>query len=162
MRKTLLILILLPGFCFAQVNWFEKETFFFASTEIDVKNAFFEGTVNPRAYDGMFNFGYRNRSFQAQATYENFKAIDFYSFGIKVGHVFNHERVWNYLLLGGFELIQRNVPWLHEVLHFSASVSGQLEYHYKNFFVLLRLEGRLRSDIDKLKGSGSGGIGYKF
>ncbi|WZL88292.1 hypothetical protein VS868_11865 [Salinimicrobium sp. 3283s] len=162
MKNLLFLFLLIPAICTAQVNWFEKEAFFFASTEIDVKNAFFGGTVNDRAYDGIFNFGYRNRGFQVQASYENFKAIDFYSFELRAGHVFNHGRQWNYLLLGGLGWIQRNVEWLQKVLYPAASLSAQLEYHTGSFFFLLRWEGRLRTDLNMLKPSGFGGIGFKF
>jgi hypothetical protein len=163
MKNLLFLLILVPGICAGQkVNWFEKETFFFVSTEVDPRNAIFGSPVNPPAYDGVLNIGYRNHGFQIQASYENFKAIDFYSFGFQAGHVFNHGEVWNYTLLGGLGWIQRNVDWIKNYLYASASISSQLEYHYYSFFLFVRGEGRYRHDLDKFKPSGYVGIGYKF
>lgn len=162
--KTFLILIMVfPVLCTAQpVNWFEKENFLFVSTEIDARNALFGSPVNPPAYDGVFNLGYRDHGFHVQASYENFKAIEFYSFGFKAGHVFNYEGDWNYTVLAGLGWIQRNVDWIQKTLHGSASISGQMEYHVHRFFLFLRGEGRVRTDINKFKPSGYAGIGFKI
>jgi hypothetical protein len=163
MKNLIFLLILLPGICVGQsVNWFEKESFFFVSTEVDARNIIFGSAVNKPSYDGLLNIGYRNQGFQVQASYENFRAIDFYSLEFRAGHVFNHDGVWNYTLLGGLGWIQRNVDWIQKRLHLSASISGQLEYHFYSFFFFVRGEGRLRTDLEKLKASGYAGIGYKF
>ena len=157
------ILLLIPLLSSAQrFTKFEKEVFFFASTEFDPRNAAVGSRVNGPAFDGVFNVGYRNYGFQAQASYEHFRNIGFYSFGFQAGHVFNRKSNWNYALLGGIGWIQRNVNWLKYDLHGSASISGQLEYHYDNFFFLMRSEGRLRGDLDKFIASGYAGIGYKI
>ena len=157
------ILLLIPLLASAQrFTKFEKEVFFFASTEFDPRNAAVGSRVNGPAYDGVFNLGYRNHGFQAQASYENFKTIGFYSFGFQAGHVFNHESNWNYTVMGGMGWIQRNVNWIRDYLHGSASVSGQIEYHYDNLFFLVRSEGRFRGDLDKFITSGYAGIGFKI
>ena len=161
--RLIAILLLIPLLSSAQrFTKFEKDVFFFASTEFDPRNAAVGSRVNGPAFDGVFNVGYRNYGFQAQASYEHFRNIGFYSFGFQAGHVFNRESNWNYTLLGGVSWIQRNVTWLKYTLHGSASVSGQLEYHYDNFFVLVRSEGRFRGDLDKFIPSGYAGIGYKI
>ena len=127
----------------------------FTSVELNV----FE--INTQGIDGVFNIGFRDQSFQIQAGYENFKAIDFYSFGIKAGYVFNANRRFNYLLLGGISWIQRNTALLNR-LNVSVSLNGQAEYHLNPVFLLARFEGRYRGDIKKIIPAVYAGIGVKF
>ena len=157
--KSAITLIL---YFFISLQSFSQEVFFFVSSEVDVRNAIFGSPSNSPAYDGVFNLGYRNHGFQVLASYENFKAIDFYSFGFQAGHVFNHEGDWNFVLLGGLSWIQRNVDWLQKVLFLSGSLSGQVEYQFSSFFVSLRGEGRFRGDLNEVIPSGYAGIGFKF
>lgn len=153
-----LLFLFLPFLAFSQTH---KETFFLTSVELDIRNAFVGSEVNPAAIDGVFNVGFRDHSFQIQASYENFKAIDFYSFGIKSGYVFNPEGKMNYLLLGGLSGIQRNVEWTKR-LSLGASLNVQIEYHLDPFFFFTRVEGRYRGDIREVIPSVYGGIGIKF
>ena len=153
-----LLFLFLPFLAFGQI---QKETFFFTSIEIDVRNSLVGSDVNEPAIDGVLNIGFRDHSFQIQASYENFKAIDFYSFGIRSGYVFNPEGNVNYLLLGGLSGIQRNVDWTKR-LSIGASINGQIEYHLHPFFILTRVEGRYRGDIKEVIPSVYGGLGIKF
>ena len=148
----------MPFITFGQ---FHKDSYVFMSAEVDVRNAIIGSPTNAPAYDGVFNIGYREESFQIQASYENFKALDFYSFGFKTGYVFNHERNWNYTLMGGLSLIQRNVTWTKR-LNCSASLNAQIEYHLSSWFVFARSEGRYRGDIKEVIPSGYLGIGIKL
>ena len=153
-----LLFLFLPFLAFSQ---FQPKTFLFTSVEVDIRNALVGSDVNEAAYDGVFNVGFRDQNFQIQASYENFKAIDFYSFGIKAGYVFNANRRFNYLLLGGISWIQRNVQWTKR-LSASVSLNGQIEYHLNPVFLLARFEGRYRGDIKEIIPSVYGGVGVKF
>jgi len=153
-----LLFLLIPFLAFSQ---FQPETFLFTSIELDIRNAIVGSDVNPAAIDGVFNVGFRDQNFQIQASYENFRAIDFYSFGFKGGYVFNSEGNFNYLLLGGISLIQRNVEWTKR-LSTSVSLDGQAEYHLNPVFFLARFEGRYRGDIKEIIPSVFTGIGIKF
>ena len=153
-----LFFLLIPFLAFSQ---FQPETFFFTSVELDIRNALVGSDVNSAAIDGIFNVGFRDQSFQIQASYENFKAIDFYSFGFKGGYVFNADGNFNYLLLGGISLIQRNVQWTKR-LNASVSLNGQIEYHLNPVFLLARFEGRYRGDLKEVIPSVYAGIGVKF
>jgi len=153
-----LFFLLIPLLAFSQ---FQPETFLFTSVELDIRNALVGSDVNEAAIDGVFNVGFRDKTFQIQASYENFRAIDFYSFGFKGGYVFNYEGNFNYLLLGGISLIQRNVQWTKR-LNASVSLNGQIEYHLNRVFLLVRIEGRYRGDLKKVIGSGYIGIGIKL
>ena len=153
-----LLFLLLPFLAFSQ---FQPETFLFTSIELDIRNALVGSDVNPAAIDGVFNLGFRDQNFQIQASYENFRAIDFYSFGFKGGYVFNYGGNFNYLLLGGISLIQRNVEWTKR-LSASVSLNGQAEYHLNPVFLLTRIEGRYRGDIKEIIPSVYAGIGIKF
>ena len=153
-----LFFLLIPLLAFGQ---FQPETFLFTSVELDIRNALVGSDVNEAAIDGVFNVGFRDKTFQIQASYENFRAIDFYSFGFKGGYVFNYEGNFNYLLLGGISLIQRNVQWTKR-LNASVSLNGQIEYHLNRVFLLVRIEGRYRGDLKKVIGSGYIGIGIKL
>jgi len=153
-----LFFLLIPLLTFGQFN---SETFLFTSVEVDVRNALVGSDVNEAAIDGVFNVGFRDKTFQIQASYENFRAIDFYSFGFKGGYVFNYEGHFNYLLLGGISLIQRNVEWTKR-LNTSVSLNGQVEYHFSRVFLLVRIEGRYRGDLKEVIPSVYGGVGVKF
>jgi len=153
-----LFFLLIPFLAFSQ---FQPETFLFTSVELDIRNALVGSDVNSAAIDGVFNVGFRDQNFQIQASYENFKAIDFYSFGFKGGYVFNYEGNFNYLLLGGISLIQRNVQWTKR-LNTSFSLNSQAEYHFNRVFLLVRIEGRYRGDIKEVIPSMYGGVGVKF
>ncbi len=143
------IMFLLPWMSFAQG---------FISTGIDARNAVFGSEVNEAAYDGILNAGFRSDDFQIQASYENFKAIDFYSFGIKSGMVLNHKGNVNYLPLLGISYIQRNVTWTKR-LNVSVSLSAQIEYHIQRVFFYIRNEGRYRGDLKQIVFSGYVGMG---
>lgn len=167
MKKLLqpfIIALLFPLLCVGQhSNPFEKDVFFFVGTEIDPRNAIFGSPVNEPAFDGLLNIGYRNHGFQVQASYENFHAINFSSYGIQLGHVFNHNGKFNYALLGGVSLIQRKVSWLQKELFGSASISGQMEYHcFSRLYFFMRAEGRYRGDLNMLKPSGYAGVAVKI
>ncbi|GHA32779.1 hypothetical protein GCM10007103_12780 [Salinimicrobium marinum] len=159
-----IFIILIPLLCQGQYfNRAEKPSFFFVGTELDPRNAIYGSPVNEPAFDGVLNMGYRNHGFQVQASYENFNAIKFSSYGFQMGHVFNHEGNFNYALLGGLSMIERHVSWLQKVLFGSASISGQMEYHcFSRFYFSLRAEGRYRGDLEKFKPSGYAGIGLKI
>ena len=150
--KTL-IFLLLPLMSFAQLR---------ISTEVDPKNALFGSKVNEAAYDGTFSIGYRIQDFQAQATYETFKEIGFKSYMVHAGKVLNEEGKFNYVLLGGLGIIERDVNWLDIVWHPSVSFSIQGEYHLGRMFLTARPEIRYRGDLKKFIGSGYIGIGINL
>ena len=151
--KTLILLLLIPLMSFSQLR---------ISTEVDIRNAVFGSDVNEAAYDGTFSLGYRIQDFQAQMTYETFKKIGFKSYMIHAGKVINPEGKFNYVLLGGIGMIERNVNWLNIVWHPSVSFSIQGEYHLGRMFLSARPEIRYRGDLKKLIGSGYIGIGIKL
>jgi len=150
--KTL-FLLLIPLMSFSQLR---------ISTEVDLRNAVFGSDVNEAAYDGTFSIGYRIQDFQAQMTYETFKEIGFKSYMVHVGKVLNPEGKFNYVILGGLGMIERNVNWLNIVWHPSVSFSIQGEYHLGRMFLSARPEIRYRGDLKKAIGSGYIGIGIKF
>jgi len=146
--KTILLLLLIPLMSFSQLR---------ISTEVDLRNA-----VNEAAYDGTFSIGYRIQDFQAQMTYETFKEIGFKSYMIHAGKVINPEGKFNYVLLGGIGMIERNVNWLNIVWHPSVSFSIQGEYHLGNVFLSARPEIRYRGDLKNFIASGYAGIGINL
>jgi len=150
--KTL-ILLLIPLMSFAQLR---------ISTEVDPKNALFGSDVNEAAYDGTFSIGYRTQDFQAQMTYETFKEIGFKSYMIHAGKVLNEEGKFNYVLLGGLGIIERDVNWLNIVWHPSVSFSIQTEYYLGRIFLSARPEIRYRGDLKTFIGSGYVGIGINL
>ena len=147
--KTL-ILLLIPLMSFSQLR---------ISTEVDPRNALFGSDANEAAYDGTFSLGYRIQDFQAQMTYETFQEIGFKSYMIHAGKVLNEEGKFNYVLLGGLGMIERNVTWLNIVWHPSVSFSVQGEYHLGGIFLTARPEIRYRGDLKKFIASGYIGIG---
>jgi len=150
--KTL-IFLLIPLMSFSQLR---------ISTEVDPRNAVFGSDVNEAAYDGTFSLGYRIQDFQAQMTYETFKEIGFKSYMIHAGKVLNEEGKFNYVLLGGIGMIERNVDWLNIVWHPSVSFSIQGEYNLGRMFLSARPEIRYRGDLKKIIGSGYIGIGINL
>ena len=150
--KTL-ILLLIPLMSFSQLR---------ISTEVDPRNAIFGSNVNEVAYDGTFSIGYRIQDFQTQMTYETFKKIGFRSYMIHAGKVINPEGRFNYVLLGGLGMIERNVDWLNIVWHTSVSFSIQGEYNLGRMFLSVRPEIRYRGDLKGLIGSGYIGIGINL
>ena len=150
--KTL-IFLLIPLMSFSQLRIF---------TEVDPGNALFGSDVNEAAYDGTFSIGYRIQDFQAQMTYETFQGIGFKSYMIHAGKVLNPEGRFNYVLLGGLGMIERNVNWLNIVWHPSVSLSIQTEYHLGSIFLSARPEIRYRGDLKKIIGSGYIGIGINL
>ena len=150
--KTILLL-LIPLMSFSQLR---------ISTEVDPKNVLFGSEVNEAAYDGTFSIGYRIQDFQAQMTYENFQEIGFKSYMVHAGKVLNEDGKFNYVLLGGLGMIERNVTWLNIVWHPSVSFSIQGEYHLGRMFLTARPEMRYRGDLKKFIPSGYIGIGIKF
>jgi len=150
--KTL-IFLLIPLMSFSQLR---------ISTEVDIRNALFGSEVNEAAYDGTFSIGYRIQDFQAQMTYETFQEIGFKSYMIHAGKVLNPEGKFNYVLLGGIGMIERNVNWLNIVWHPSVSFSIQGEYHLGRMFLTARPEIRYRGDLKKFISSGYIGIGINL
>ena len=150
--KTL-IFLLIPLMSFSQLR---------ISTEVDPGNAVFGSDVNEAAYDGTFSIGYRIQDFQAQMTYETFKEIGFKSYMIHAGKVLNEEGKFNYVLLGGLGIIERDVNWLDIVWHPSVSFSIQGEYHLGRMFLTARPEIRYRGDLKNFIGSGYIGIGFNL
>ena len=150
--KTL-IFLLIPFMSFSQLRIY---------TEVDPRNAVFGSDVNEAAYDGTFSIGYRIQDFQAQMTYETFKEIGFKSYMIHAGKVLNEEGKFNYVLLGGLGIIERDVNWLDIVWHPSVSFSIQGEYHLGRMFLTARPEIRYRGDLKNFIGSGYIGIGFNL
>ena len=150
--KTL-FLLLIPLMSFSQLR---------ISTEVDLRNAVFGSDVNEAAYDGTFSIGYRIQDFQAQMTYETFKEIGFKSYMVHAGKVLNEEGKFNYVLLGGLGIIERNVNWLDIVWHPSVSFSIQGEYNLGRMFLTARPEIRYRGDLKNFIGSGYIGIGINL
>jgi len=150
--KTLIFLLIL-FMSFSQLRIY---------TEVDPRNAVFGSNINEAAYDGTFSIGYRIQDFQAQMTYETFKEIGFKSYMINAGKVLNEEGKFNYVLLGGIGMIERNVNWLNIVWHPSVSFSIQTEYNLGNIFLTARPEIRYRGDIKNFIGSGYIGIGINL
>lgn len=154
----LIILLLFPVLCFSQ---FQKEKYFFISTEVDPRNAIFGSEVNPPAYDGVFNIGYRDNGINFQLAYETFAAIKFQSLELKGGYILNNTENFQYGALFGLGFIFRDVDWT-KAMSCSVSLSGQVEYHFDKIFVFARGEGRYRGDIQKIIPSGYIGLGLKL
>lgn len=158
MKTWFLILFIIPLFCNAQFYEFEKENYFFISSGVDIRNAVYGGTVNSRALDIVFGIGARTGNFQAEAWYESFTRIKYEALGMNLNYVFQPEKRW--VPMAGLELgiIKRpkhNTPTL--------ALIAQLDYNFSRFFVFIRGQGKLRTDLEHLlKGSVYGGLGYKF
>lgn len=149
MKKIILIILFLPFWSYSQV-WI--------GTEIDVRNALFGGTVNPRAYDGVFNLGYRSGYFETAAFFETFKQIEYQSYGVNLNVITRPEK--RLVPLAGFQISMINRPWKVTP---SLGLNTRLEYHFGKVFIYLRGEGKLRTDWNnKVVTSGYAGIAYKF
>lgn len=158
MRKSFLFLLLLIPYPMISQFWLEREdTYFFASTGVDVRNALFGGTVNDAAYDGTFSIGYRNVGFNILAYYETFSAIKYESFGVNPGYVFRPGKKLIPVLDLSLSLIRR--PWK---TYPSLASNTRLEYHFSRFYIYARGEYRWRTDYDFFQISVYGGISYKF
>ena len=80
MKNYIVFWLLLLATQISAQSWISsEETYFYAGTGLDVRNAVFGGTVNPSAYDGIFSLGYRNEHFSFEAYYETFQAINYAS-----------------------------------------------------------------------------------
>ncbi len=158
MKAWLPIFFLISLCCNAQFYEFEKENYFFISTGVDLRNAVYGGTVNSRALDIVFGIGARMENFQVEGWYESFTRIKYEAYGINLSYVFKPEKRW--VPMAGLELgIIRRPKHLHP----SLALIVQLDYNFSKFFVFLRGQGKLRTDLEHLtKGSVYGGIGYKF
>ena len=79
-----------------------------------------------------------------------------------IGKWGDEEGKFNYVLLGGIGMIERNVNWLNIVWHPSVSFSIQGEYNLGRIFLSARPELRYRGDLKKVIGSGYIGIGINL
>ena len=76
MKRFFFLLLMLLPLCVTCQSWLNREdTYWFAGTGVDLRNATIGGTVNDVAYDGTFSIGYRNAGFSIMAYYETFAAI---------------------------------------------------------------------------------------
>ena len=156
-RLFLLAVLLLPMHIFSQ-SWLTREdTYWFASTGVDLRNATFGGTVNDAAYDGTFSLGYRNAGFSIIAYYETFTAIEYESMGINPGFVVRPGKKLIPAADISLSFIRR--PWK---TYPSLAFNSRIEYHFDKFFVYLRGENRWRTDYDFYQFSVYGGFSIKF
>ena len=156
-RIFLLVLLILPLAGSAQ-SWLTREdTYWFAATGVDLRNATFGGTVNDAAYDGTFSLGYRNANFSIIAYYETFSAIEYASLGVNPGFVLRPGK--KFIPAGDISLSLISRPWK---VYPSLAFNARAEYHFDRFFVYLRGENRWRTDYDFYQFSVYGGISFKF
>ncbi len=156
-EKFLLVLLLLPLWGSAQ-SWLTREdTYWFASTGLDLRNATIGGTVNDAAYDGTFSLGYRNAGFSIIAYYETFSAIEYASMGINPGFVLRPGK--KLIPVADISLSFISRPWK---VYPSLAFNARAEYHFDRFFIYLRGENRWRTDYDFYQFSVYGGISFKF
>jgi len=158
LKTWFLILFSISLCCNAQFYEFEKENYFFINTGVDLRNAAYRGTVNSRALDIVYGMGARTGNFQAEAWYESFTRIKYEAFGMNLNYVFRPER--RLVPMAGLELGFIKRP---KHIHPSLAFIAQLDFNFSRFFVFIRGQGKLRTDLEHLtKGSVYGGIGYKF
>ncbi len=139
-------------------NTFSNDSYLFVSAGADIRNAVYKGTVNERGFDGVFRFGVRKEEFQADIFYENFKIIEYISFGVNLNYVLRREKKLTPLIGLEIGMIQRP-----KHLYPSLAAIGELDYHLLPFFIYVKGEIKVRADInEKIKGSVYGGLGYKF
>lgn len=156
-RLFLLMLLLLPSHVNAQ-SWLTREdTYWFAGTGVDIRNATIGGTVNPASYDGTWSFGYRNAGFSLIGYYETFPAIRYESLGINPGFVVRPGKKFIPAADISLSFIRR--PWK---VYPSLAFNARTEYHFDRFFVYLRGEYRWRTDYDFFQISVYGGFCVKF
>ncbi|WP_026933264.1 hypothetical protein [Christiangramia echinicola] len=156
-RLILIAVLLLPIHIFSQ-SWLTREdTYWFAGTGVDLRNATIGGTVNDASYDGTFSIGYRNVGFSILAYYETFQAIEYESMGINPGFVLRPGK--RLIPAGDISLSFIRRPWK---TYPSLAFNARLEYHFDRFFVYLRGENRWRTDYDFYQISVYGGICIKF
>ncbi|MUP44701.1 hypothetical protein E0K83_02950 [Gramella sp. BOM4] len=138
--------------------WLSREdTYFFAATGVDLRNATIGGTVNDAGYDGTFSLGYRNVNFSITAYYETFKAIRYESAGINPGFLLRPGKKLIPAADLSLSIIRR--PWK---TYPSLAANTRIEYHFDRFFVYCRGEYRWRTDYDFFQVSVYGGFAYKF
>ncbi len=158
MKRFLLIAILLIPFPLLGQYWLIREdTYFFASTGVDVRNAIFGGTVNPASYDGTWSLGYRNSGFSILAYYETFAGIEYESMGVNPGWVVRPGKKLVPVTDLSLSFIRR--PWK---TYPSLAHNGRIEYHFDRYFIYIRAENRWRTDYDFYQFSLYGGVSIKF
>lgn len=159
MLKKLLLLLLLSQYSIGYgQSWLTREdTYWFAGTGVDIRNATIGGTVNDAAYDGTFSLGYRNAGFSIITYYENFSAIRYASLGVNPGFVVRPGKKLIPVADISLSLISR--PWK---VYPSLAFNARAEYHFDRFFIYLRGENRWRTDYDFFQFSVYGGISFKF
>ena len=156
-RLILIAVLLLSSNAFSQ-SWLTREdTYWFAGTGVDLRNATIGGTVNDASYDGTFSIGYRNAGFSILAYYETFQAIEYESMGINPGFVIRPGK--RFIPAGDISLSFIRRPWK---TYPSLAFNARLEYHFDRFFVYLRGENRWRTDYDFYQISVYGGVCIKF
>ncbi|MCP9198860.1 hypothetical protein MKO06_03010 [Gramella sp. GC03-9] len=153
----ILALLLLPAQIFGQMWLSREDTYFFAATGVDIRNATIGGTVNDASYDGTFSLGYRNVNFSILAYYETFKGIRYESLGINPGFLLRPGKKLIPAADLSLSIIRR--PWK---TYPSLAANTRIEYHFDRFFVYCRGEYRWRTDYDFFQVSVYGGIAIKF
>jgi len=158
MKRLILIAVLLLSLNTFSQSWLTREdTYWFAGTGVDLRNATIGGTVNDASYDGTFSIGYRNAGFSILAYYETFQAIEYESMGINPGFVIRPGK--RFIPAGDISLSFIRRPWK---TYPSLAFNARLEYHFDRFFVYLRGENRWRTDYDFYQISVYGGVCIKF
>lgn len=151
------MLLLLPTLVIAQTWLTREDTYWFAGTGADIRNAIFGGTVNPASYDGTWSFGYRNDGFSITGYYETFPGIEYESYGVNPGYVLRPGKKLVPVTELSLSFIRR--PWK---VYPSLATNAIAEYHFDRFFVYLRGEYRWRTDYDFFQASVYGGLCIKF
>ncbi|MDX1761894.1 MAG: hypothetical protein R3218_07035 [Christiangramia sp.] len=158
MKKFFHFILLVLPLHLASQSWLSREdTYWFAGTGVDLRNATFGGTVNDAAYDGTFTIGYRNEGFSVSAYYETFMGIRYESFGVNPGFVMRPGRKLIPAADVSFSFIRR--PWK---TYPSLALNARGEYHFDRFFIYVRAENRWRTDYDFFQFSVYGGFCVKF
>jgi hypothetical protein len=158
MKNILFFLLICTSLQLYSQPWLTREeTYFFAGTGADIRNAIFGGTVNPASYDGTWSLGYRNVGFSLIAYYETFSGIRYESMGINPGWVIRPGKKFVPATDISLSFIRR--PWK---VYPSLAHNVRLEYHFDRFFIYLREENRWRTDYDFFQISVYGGICIKF
>lgn len=158
MRKRYFLILLCSTLQnFAQSWVTTSETYFYAGSGLDVRNAIFGGSVNSAAYDGIFSLGYRNEHVGFELYHETFREINYASSGFNIGYVYRPGKRLVPVSDLSLSVIQR--PWKSFP---SLAINNRLEFHFSRFFVYLRGESRWRTDYDFFQISVYGGLNFKF
>ena len=158
MKRHFLFLLLLISSVTSAQSWLTREdTYWFAGTGVDIRNAIFGGTVNPASYDGTWSLGYRNEDFSIIGYYETFPGIKYESFGVNPGFVMRPGKQLIPAADVSLSFIRR--PWK---VYPSLALNTRAEYHFDRFFIYLRGESRWRTDYDFFQFSVYGGFCVKF